>query len=262
MTVNTTKTGVARIKAAESLLLTNCSAINPVKHTGACITNIIKSIEKNFSAPLYRPPGGNPAYCAATSIMIDNNAFPSMNTIGPFTNCRNCVSSLQMIAHVKKLGIRFDNKPAPGCVGFTKSSVANSGFHTVALIWQIEGKNVVTIEGNSNGYHLDKDGCYIDVKNGVVTKKRPISSFSGFAHVEEWQDSGEIVSYDILNNSLALSGLGKGEYCLTALPLQTEQGAEDTPDDDIWLKINKNLNIIVPVAVGTVILGIIWWRMR
>ena len=259
MELKTTQTGLARIKVAENLLLSNCSAINPSKHTGQCITNIIGSIEKNFSSPVFRPPGGNPAYCAATAILIDNIAFPFTGKVNPFINCRNCVSSTEYIAKAKKLGIRVDKIPAPGAVGFARSSLANSGFHTIALVWYIDSKgDIATIEGNSNGYHLDSEGCYTKVANGIITKKRRPSTFSTFVHIEEYQDSGELFAYIPMDNKISLSGLGKGEYCLTALPTQEDIGNEDVIEDSIGYKVEK----YVPYAIVFGLFGLFLWSRR
>ena len=254
MELKTTQTGLATIKIAENLLLTNCMSINK-NHGGTCISSIFDAI----GATISHGPKNNPSYCAATAMLILKLAFPLTGKTSPFNDCRACIGSDKFIEKAKKLKIRVDKIPAPGAVGFTRSTFANSGFHTVAVIWYIDSKgDIATIEGNSNGYHLDSEGCYTKVDNGIITKKRKPSTFYAFAHVEEYQDSGELFSYIPMDNKISLSGLGKGEYCLTDTPTQEDIGNEDVIEDSIGYKVEK----YVPYAIVFGLFGLFLWSRR
>lgn len=159
----------------------NCSEKNNVPNKKSCFQYLFDNRYENVIGK---------AWCAAFLFMVIIRACNEFGIKCPFYFS---LSSYSIVEQAKKLGIRVDGTPTPGCAFWYKTS---TGGHT-GLVYDLAIGGKVTIEGNS-GDTLRCRGC---PQNGVIvhgTNSKPRTDMEKlgaiYIHIEEIAGNAQVAA--------------------------------------------------------------------
>jgi hypothetical protein len=196
----TTQLGARIIDLAFYWLKKGCVEVG--KNGGDCINEmkrIYDAIDPNRGALLRQP------YCSQFTTVITHTAMADFGIQSPIIT----PGAADFISQCRKNGIRVDNNPTPGCVGYIPTE---GGTGHVFIVVNHDKKYVYDIDGNSVGHVWQGMNTYSEEKHeGIIIKRRPITSAMKFAHIEEFGGFTDLVTIKLPSGDGIVTQIASGK---------------------------------------------------